>query len=253
MENQALLDAGLTNGESKVYLALLRIGESSVGNIARDARVSLSKIYEILENLINKGLVSSVIKNNVKYFSPAQPERIIDYLEYKKKEINNSEEEIKKIIPYLKKFEKKPNEDVGTIFQGVRGIKTFYEEVLRNSKKGDEIKAMGIPKETAEKYEAYFLDWNRRRAKKGISIKLLFDYDSKELGKKREKIRLSEVRYLPKKFKTPAWILISKNSVATIHMNENAICFVIRDKNAIQSYNSFFDGFWEIASRNRIK
>jgi len=251
MNEQILQEAGLTKGESKVYLALVLLGESSVTPIAREAKVSLSKIYEILENLIKKGLVSSIVKNNVKHFSAAEPERILDYLEKKKEDIIQSEEKVKRIIPQIKLMSQKDKpQESGTVYQGINGIKTFYEEVLRNSEKGDEILVMGIPRESAKKHEGYFLDWNKRRAKKSISIKLLFDYDVTDLGKKRKKIKLSEVRYLPQKMITPAWILITKNLVATIHIVEKPICFVIKDKKAAESYSSFFEVFWDLSSNH---
>ena len=105
---------------------------------------------------------------------------------------------------------------------------------------------MGIPKDSAEKYEGYFLDWNKRRAKKSVSIKLLFDYNAKYPGKKREKIKLSKVKYLPQKIVTPAWILITKELVATIHITEKPLCFIIRDEKAVESYTNFFNVFWSL-------
>lgn len=249
MKIEELQDAGLTKGESKVYLALLALGENTVTPIAKKAKVSLSKIYEILQNLINKGLVSSISKNNKKYFSAAEPERIIEYLEKKKKELSNSQSNIKKILPALKSIKKQEKIEQGTVYQGLRGIKTFYENVLRGSKQGDEIKVMGIPRYATKKYEGYFLDWNKRRARKGISIKLIFNYDVKDLAEKRSKIKLSKIKHLSKDFKTPAWILITKNVIATIHLLEDPICFVIRDKQAVESYNSFFNYFWKQAKR----
>ncbi|RMD45562.1 TrmB family transcriptional regulator, partial [Candidatus Pacearchaeota archaeon] len=57
MHEALLKEIGLTNGETKVYLSLIKIGESTVGPIAKKSGVSLSKIYEILNNLIKKGLV----------------------------------------------------------------------------------------------------------------------------------------------------------------------------------------------------
>jgi len=249
MKIDELQNAGLTKGESKVYLALLVLGESTVGPIAKKAKVSLSKIYEILYNLINKGLVSSISKNNKKYFSAAEPERIIEYLEKRKKELSNSQDNIKKILPSLKSIKKQEKIEPGTIYQGLRGIKTFYESILRSSERGDKIKVMGIPRYAAKKYEGYFLDWNKRRARKGVSIKLIFDYDVKDLAEKRSKIKLSKIKHLSKDFKTPSWILITKNIVATIHLLENPICFVIMDKQAVESYSSFFDHFWKIAKK----
>lgn len=247
MYEDLLREIGLTNGETKVYLSLIKLGENTVGPTAKEANVSLSKIYEILDNLIKKGLVSYIVKNNTKYFLATEPERIIDYLETKKKEIEKSEEEIKKILPSLKlQKEDKEKKTKATLFEGFRGIKTFYEAVLRDSRKDDEILVMGLPKYAAERHEGYFLDWNRRRAKKGVKIKLIFDNDAKKLGEKREKIKLTEAKYLPKNIVTPAWILVTKNGVATIHLTKEPICVYIKDKDVRQSYENFFKVFWNL-------
>lgn len=248
MFEEELKEIGLTGGESRVYLSLIKIGESTVGPIARDASVSLSKIYEILGNLIKKGLVSFILKNKTKYFLATEPERIIDYLEDKKKEISKSEDRIMKILPQLKSQKEKSNESSrATLYEGIRGIKSFYESVLRNAKSGEEILVMGIPRYAAEEHEGYFLDWNNRRAKKGVKIKIIFDYDVKELGLKRGKIGLTETRYLSEEFNTPAWILISKEGVATIHLAKPPICVFIKDSSVVESYKNFFKVFWKSA------
>ena len=41
----------LTMGESKVYQALVELGESPIGNIIKLSKVSHSKIYDILKRL----------------------------------------------------------------------------------------------------------------------------------------------------------------------------------------------------------
>ena len=61
-----LKDIGLTDYESKVYLALLEIGEGTSGEIINKAGIHTGKIYEILASLKNKGLISEVIVNNIK-------------------------------------------------------------------------------------------------------------------------------------------------------------------------------------------
>ena len=55
-----LIQLGLTNGEVRIYLSLLKLGSSKVGSIVKDSRVSYSKVYDVLERLITKGLVSYV-------------------------------------------------------------------------------------------------------------------------------------------------------------------------------------------------
>ena len=249
MHETLLKEIGLTNGETKVYLSLTKLGESTVGPIAKEADVSLSKIYEILENLIKKGLVSHIVKNNTKYFLSTDPERIIDYLEEKKKDITNSENQIKEILPSLKaQKEKNDKKSKATLYEGFRGIKSFYESVLRDSKSKEEILVIGLPKYATERYEGYFLDWNKRRAKKGVKIKLLFNYNVRDLGKKREKVKLTEVRYLTQKLVTPAWIFIYQKGVATIHLTKDPICTYIKDEEVVESYKNFFNLLWNMAS-----
>ena len=55
-----LIHLGLTNGEVRIYLSLLKLVSSKVGSIVKDSRVSYSKVYDVLERLITKGLVSYV-------------------------------------------------------------------------------------------------------------------------------------------------------------------------------------------------
>ena len=72
--NVELLEAiGLTKSEIKVYLALLELGSSTTGPIVEKSGASSSKIYEILEKLIQKGLVGHVIKAGKKHFEAAPP------------------------------------------------------------------------------------------------------------------------------------------------------------------------------------
>ena len=55
-EKQLLEEIGLTRGEIKVYLTLLKLGETTTGKIIEEAQISSGKIYEILEKLIKKSI-----------------------------------------------------------------------------------------------------------------------------------------------------------------------------------------------------
>jgi sugar-specific transcriptional regulator TrmB len=81
-----LASLGLTAGEARVYLTLLKAGPSKVGAIVRDSRVSYSKIYDVLERLAAKGLVSHITIGKIRHFSAAEPYRLHDYIQ-KKEEV----------------------------------------------------------------------------------------------------------------------------------------------------------------------
>src|SRR4030042_4860359 len=101
MIESSLKRIGVTDGEIKIYLALLELGSSTTWNITKKSGISGSKVYEVLDRLSKKGLASYTIKNNVRYFEAASPERILDFLEGKSKELESEKKQIKKIIPEL--------------------------------------------------------------------------------------------------------------------------------------------------------
>src|SRR3989344_3725804 len=102
MDIKLLLEAGLTEGEVKVYLALLEIGETTTGPLIKKAKVSASKCYDILERLIQKGLVSSSVKANMKYFSAADTKRILDYVKEREQDLAEKRQQLMQLIPELK-------------------------------------------------------------------------------------------------------------------------------------------------------
>ena len=84
---------GLTNAESKVYLALLELGSSTAGPIIDKAKITPSKVYELLDKLQRKGLASVVTKENTRHYEAASPERLIDYLEERERNLKEEKEQ----------------------------------------------------------------------------------------------------------------------------------------------------------------
>ena len=98
---EALKSIGLTEGESKVYLGLLSVGTSSVGPIIDKSGVSASKVYIILDKLVNKGLVSIIVQKAGKQFTPASPERLVELLGEEEEKIKKNRERVKNVLPHL--------------------------------------------------------------------------------------------------------------------------------------------------------
>ena len=107
MEIKLLREIGLTEGESKVYLALIGLGQTTTGPIVKKAGVSTSKSYKILSRLEEKGLSSHVYKNKIKYFRAAPPEKILEIAKEQTLEAERRKKEIEKLIPELLSFQKK--------------------------------------------------------------------------------------------------------------------------------------------------
>ena len=98
-----------------------------------------------------------------------------------------------------------------------------------------------------EKIEGFLLYTHKVRIMKNVKMKIIYNTDAREFGIKREKMRLTEVRYLPKNIITPTWIEIFRDYVATYLITDNPIVFAIRDKNIAKSYLRYFDLIWSLS------
>ena len=244
MKEHLLEEIGLTKGESKVYLTLLKIGETTTGKIIEEAQISAGKVYQILDKLIKKGLGSYIVKNKTKYFSASHPNRILDLLYEKEEEIKNKEEEIRQILPDLIKtyeLERKSNET--TLFKGLKGIQTAIFELLDNSR--EEIYAMGITTSKDEKFNILWEKWHKEREKRKIKCKCLFSEINKEYPKKLKKIKFTEIKTIAGI--TPSAITISKEYVLIQTYKEDVECLLIKNENITQSFKTFFKTMWDSA------
>jgi len=103
--DENLKEAGLTNYEARSYLALLELGVSTGMEISKKSGVPKTRVYDILNSLINKGLVD-LIQEKPMVFKAISPEIGLKQLFKRKIEkINKAEKEI---ISSLKEIKVKP-------------------------------------------------------------------------------------------------------------------------------------------------
>ena len=136
---EQLRQLGLSNGEARVYISLLGLyAPSKVGLIVRESHVSYSKVYDVLRRLIEKGLVSHAMINNIKYFTAVEPYRLFDYIQRKEAEVREQRLAVERIVPELtdlierdiKKATSVTKKRQAEIFTGDRGLRTAYEILL---------------------------------------------------------------------------------------------------------------------------
>jgi len=246
---QNLKAIGLTNSEVKVYLALLKLGISSKGNILKEAKIAPSKVYHVLDKLMDKGLASMIIKNNVKHFSAAPVFRIKDYLEKKKDELKEEEKTFNEIEPFLQSLQKKRAEETkAEIFLGWKGMETIYSNLLDKIRKGQIAYVLGASKgANPKKSMQFFSKYGSLAKKKGISVRVIFNENSRKYAYEGEKE--AGIKYI-KKFlplTTPVEVLIAEGITAIVMLKEEPLIVLIHDKETSESFISYFEQLWKIA------
>lgn len=246
MDASVLENIGLTKGEVKVYLALNKLGESAVGAIGKISGVSKSKIYDILEKLIAKGLVGYIVKENTKYFFANNPTMILDYISKEEQEIQNTKKEVENIIPLLMAQRASAlKKRVAEIYEGFKGIKAIREELMLTFKHGDMLLVLGAPRIANEMWEGWFREFHKNRIKRKISMKIIYNSDARDYGKLRQKMKITEVKYLPSDLVSPNWIDIFNDAVLFVMILSEPIAFVVRDKELAKSFKAYFDIMWK--------
>jgi len=252
MDTKVLEKLGLTEGEIKVYLALIRLGESTSGPLVKESEVSVSKIYQILERLSQKGLASHIIKQKTKYFKSADPNRLLDYVQEKESELKKQKQEIKEMIPFLESSNNTAiNAETAQVYDGMRGIQTARERTLKIMNKGDEMWIMGIARTPYEgSMTPYFEDYHKRRYQKGIKCRYLYNEDARDPhGKTSTKYPLSDVRYMQKGLVTHSWIEIYADTV-TIGINKGkSFSVVIQNQEVADSFRVYAQLLWGMAKK----
>lgn len=231
---EMLKETGLTDSETKVYLALLEAGPSLAGRISRKTGIHRRNIYDITERLIKKGLIGYIVKNNRKLFEAANPERFLEKL-------REREHEFQEALPGLKDLYEKTKEKQETNFYtGREGLKTIFQDQLEGSK---EVLILGASHSAFEVLPFYFKWYDIDRQKKKIKVRIIA---SEQLKKK---IPLAEIHYLPQKYASPLAINIYKDKVAMILWKKEPLAIVIKNLEIAESYKKYFELMWKVAKK----
>ncbi|NOX71724.1 MAG: hypothetical protein GXO64_03440 [Candidatus Micrarchaeota archaeon] len=238
-----------TDGEIRAYIALLENGPSTVGPILKATHISQSKIYDILERLIQKGVVTYTIAGSYKVFSAADPRLLGDFIEGREVELAKRKRELARLLPQIEAMLKKADYEVA-IFEGLRGFKSAYTEMFECLGKGDEYVFFAVSGlEKYEKLATFFRQFHMKRQRKGFTVRGI-SYPSTK--KTMEKIfrRLSgwEIRYtnIPLPFQT----VIYKDTILLLNWSEKPAIFKIRCEKIAEDYMKFFESVWMMAERS---
>ncbi len=252
MRTEILREIGLTDSETRVYLSLLELGDSTRGELVNRSGIAGSKIYEILEKLQNKGLASIYIKNKVKHFKPTNPKQILGYLEDKKQQISKIEKEARSILPnLLTLYSASKGEQEIELISGQKGLEIIFKEQVELLKKGETCFVIGGTKGVDEEIvQAFFEKVHIWREKKGIKTKMLFNLRQKESTKRlysSKKYPATKTKYI--QHTSPVAINIYKDRTVIIIFGNKINSIHIKSQDVANSFIEYFNLLWSSAKR----
>jgi HTH-type transcriptional regulator, sugar sensing transcriptional regulator len=241
MQIEILRKIGLTEGEIRVYGAVVKLGKSSTGPIMEKCGISSSKVYLILNKLIEKGLVTFTIENNVKIFIAANPINIIEYINQQKEELEKTKSDAKNLVKDINKLIGSNEEEIAKVYKGKKSLRTTYQNIFDNL--NQDFLFIGAPSFELDSLEVFFQNLQLLRQEKKIKTLGIADISTQKRytqifkGKKNIKLKFID-------FPFPHAIAIGKDRIIISMWEPLVIGFEIESKRITERYRKFFYSLW---------
>ncbi len=234
-----LIEAGFSEKEAKVYLALLELGEGNIAKITQKSGIKRATVYLEIEALKSKGYVSLVKRKGRNIFLAENPLRIEEHLREKT-------EAVSKLMPELlsiaNAMDHKPKV---RYFEGIEGVKEVYKDTLQY--KGTEI--LGWYSDDRIDYfdKSFILDYYmQKRIANKIPLRM-FAVQSTFMNTMNAKdpahLRQMKIIKSDQFFFSAEINLYSKDKIAIIAHREN-IALIIESKKTYDTLKSIFEIMW---------
>lgn len=236
---EELKEFGLTENEIKIYLTLLKLGTSNPAELAEKTGFSRPYIYDALERLLEKGIVSSVLKNNKKHYTATDPKRLEELAK-------NRLENIQKIIPKLEDLQKISKEEIKVeLHKGRYVYKTLIKDNLLTLKRNEEILIFGIDDETLIRLDKHYLIHLKQYFAKLKRLNIKEKVIVKKHGKVLKEAKTTTYRFLPDSIFGNVSFEVYGNKVAIFLWGLPNYLILIENKEIADSYRNQFKILWK--------
>lgn len=237
MEDE-LVDIGLSKNEARAYLSIAELGLTSIGNIAKHSKIHRTNVYDAVEGLLKKGVVSYILKDNVKYYQMTDPTNILNVLKEK-------EDKIKNILPKLLLLSQlNTPQSKAQILEGIPAAKMAMENFLSY---GKTIKVMGVTSGVSGLLGSFLTQFHKKRIAKKIVMKHIYNSDAHERIKYLRNLAYTEVKVLPSDYDSPVATNIVGDEVTLIFWDKHPIVIRIVSSSIAKAYSKYFDILWKDA------
>lgn len=249
---EQLQKLGLTNKEASVYMASMELGIASpVSTIAKKANINRTTTYDILDQLVQKGVIVTHKKKNNLYYEALPPEKLIAYLKEQSEKFSRLANDAQKILPELQTHYRISGRPKVYFYEGNEGLIRVYEETLTSS---EEIRAYASDQANQNAIPWYFPQYYKRRTEKNIPIRAIFPdtpkdrqrhaLDEKEMRKSRI-VPKNKLDFLPE-------INFFDNKIMIADWKEK-LGIIIESSEIAKVFKQTFELAWEAAEKYHNK
>jgi sugar-specific transcriptional regulator TrmB len=215
-----LRELGLTEYQSRAYLALLEVGEATASQLSSISQVPRTRTYTTMNQLHEKGLVETKPETPIKY-------RAIPFEKYLERRISKLKEEAFNLESKKERLSKEftvrceeapPRRGRFRVFYGRRNMMEALERMYESAER--EILHLGTGN-TPGRLTKAMMSLGKRLKKKGVNVKLVLPVN---LGNREDVVRLqtfAEVRHTERTSIMPIVVVDSSQALMADLMKDN--------------------------------
>lgn len=244
MNIDKLIDLGLNKNEAKIYLALLENGSSIASALVKVTGVHRNIVYDNLDKLVQKGLVSCINENNKKVFFAEKSTSLIEVIEKEEEELSKKKKKALELIPEINEIlENADSKQDVTLFKGIQGIK----QIILDSLDYNEYWVIGVSNASIELLgESFWKNFNIKRKSSKTKEYLLYNPDFNNSVNIEEK-NSSFTKKLPTELNQVTEIFLYNKKVAIIVYSHSPIGIVIENKHIFSVFKNQFEFLWKLS------
>lgn len=239
-------ELGLNQKEISIYLAADKLEMATASMIARACNLQRSSCYVLLEKMVEKGVLSVIIRNNVQFFMAIDPLILVEIIQNKQ---NNLIKQISNLK--IKLQDKQINSSINTwpkarYFCGEKGIADILNDIL--CEKPLLLRAL-LSKNLNDRLAEIYPCFSKERIARKIAAKAIYpmlekdkfqDFPDELVGR--------DSRLLPHQFDLGVDILVYNKKVALIAVTEN-FALLIESGKISKAVEMFFDAAWVLGRK----
>lgn len=242
MYSEIFEEAGLSPNEAKIYETLLSTGETSISHLSVKANIHRRNIYDAINRLVQKGLVSPIFQKGENRYQAVHPDKLLEIMKEK-------EYKLAAIMPALRKhYGEEVVEEAAYMYKGKEGFKNYVRDVLRLEEDAYSLGAKGLLYSLSRELSKDL--WQAVKKKK-LHIQTLYDPRVKDLLPEVIRGEGGEKRILPTEYATNGVLDIFGDRVVTFanvqvgKVSDDTTIFVMVNRQLAESYKTWFKFIWE--------
>lgn len=244
-----LAKIGLSVNEAEIYLTLLRAGSMSAYEISKKTGIYRPHVYDKLDTLAKKSLVSYVQKGKKKIFSAAPPSKVMDYLKEQENDITQDIKLLNDNMQNLTALYNLPKEDTRVqVFTGIEGLKLRIDDTYLSTPAGGNVLIFGLDDSKYNEALPVFLPQHFKRLKEKKIKERVITYKKKNVFMFDNQV--TTYRFLNTKQINPTNTIIYGGKVSIVIWGTPITSIIIENKKLADTYREHFEFLWRMAEKS---